>query len=181
MIAMWLILFLTCSLLMIVGLITPKAVLWWAEDKTRRNVVKYYASAALLFFILFIVQISNIPGSPEIKDLEKRFPFKFLETKDQRVGNLLNTMDLFYFEGEIDINKLKQLCKEKKDNFKNNGFYFLVLFDKKENASFPSTPFTAEYGTEPEKFEHIRAMYVYNKVNGYSELSIYDKKITIKI
>lgn len=51
------------------------------------------------------------------------------------------------------------------------------MFDAFANAKFPSTPFTAEYGLEEDALKHIRALYVFNKVNGFSEVRYHDKNI----
>jgi hypothetical protein len=57
------------------------------------------------------------------------------------------------------------------------NFYFLVVFDSKENAVFPETPYTAAYGIEEDAMIHIRALYTFNQNNGYSQLSIYKENM----
>lgn len=79
-------------------------------------------------------------------------------------------MDLYAFDGEFDAADLKAFCKERKDKSPARVFYYVVIFDKASNARFPSTPFTAEYGDEEGALKHIRAIYCYNKLNGFSEL-----------
>ena len=44
--------FMLCSFLFILGLISPKLVLWWGGEKTRFQAMKIYG---LLIFLSFIV------------------------------------------------------------------------------------------------------------------------------
>lgn len=104
------------------------------------------------------------------------FPYEFLDTKQETDGHQ-NIMDLYAFDGPFDIPNLKAFCLQKKSQSKADWFYTLTIFDNKSNAGFPDTPFTAMYGStignDTEYSKHIRAIYVYNKKNGYSKLSVY--------
>ncbi|MBN1532118.1 MAG: hypothetical protein JXA20_05610 [Spirochaetes bacterium] len=116
----------------------------------------------------FILACSSQSGS-------NNYPYKFVNSKIEDVGNNNNKMDLFAFSGKIDVTNLKDFCKTKKNNFKSGTFYFVVIFDDSKNAVFPNSPFTADYGIEEAPQKHIRAYYVYNRVNGYSKLDYYEK------
>ena len=86
-------------------------------------------------------------------------------------------MELYYILDKYDLEELRKICLFKKENFRDGAFLFIVIFDKKEKASFPSSPFTAEFGTDDEAMKHIKALYRYNSANGYSVLSTYDKNM----
>jgi hypothetical protein len=103
--------------------------------------------------------------------------FGFVDSKVEKRGSNVNTMELYCILDKYDLDELQKLCLDKKESFKNGTFYFLVIFDKKENAAFPSTPFTAAYGTDDELMKHIKALYTYNSVNGHSVLATYDKNM----
>lgn len=103
--------------------------------------------------------------------------FGFVDSKIEKKGINVNTMELHHILDRYDLDELQKLCLHKKENFKSGTFYFLVIFDKKENATFPSTPFTAAFGTDDEIMKHIKALYTYNSVNGYSVLATYDKNM----
>ena len=85
-----------------------------------------------------------------------------------------NVMDHFAYSGPFDVLSLKAFCKHQKQQNKAKVFYYVVIFDDPANATFPQTPFTAEYGIEEKALKHIRAVYVYNRVNGFSELRYYE-------
>lgn len=102
------------------------------------------------------------------------YPYEFIDSKTETAGSNTNKMDLYAFSGEIELTNLKQFLREKKQSFKNGTFYYVVIFDKSENATFPQDPFTAAYGLEEEPQKHIRAFYTYNKLNGYSKLDYYE-------
>jgi len=72
---------------------------------------------------------------------------------------------------ESDLLEFCQSCRLQSNA---DMFYYAVIFDDSSNAGFPSDPFTAEFGLEESKLRHIRAIYVYNRVNGFSELRYYD-------
>jgi len=102
--------------------------------------------------------------------------FEFIKSKTEADENK-NKMDLYTYNGEFNLDKLKTICKEKKEEFGNGNtglFYYLVVFNNKDNAVFPQDPFTASYGIEEVPQKHIKAMYEYNRKNGYSKLDYYD-------
>lgn len=52
-----------------------------------------------------------------------------------------------------------------------------MIFDSAENAKFPTSLFTAQFGADEDSLKHIRAIYEYNRVNGFSELNYYDSNM----
>jgi hypothetical protein len=109
-------------------------------------------------------------------DAEKKWPYEIVESKTERTGHR-NVMELYAFAGDIDRAELEAFCKERKSKSPAEVFYYVVIFDKAANAKFPKTPFTAEYGDEEDSLKHIRAIYCYNKVNGFSELRYHPQNI----
>ena len=73
-----------------------------------------------------------------------------------------------------NLDTLKLFCAEKKTEFTDGIFHIVVFFDKKENATFPNNPVTALY-IEDKPMKHIKAVYTFNKANGYSQLDFYEK------
>ncbi len=165
-----LLLFISIALL-ITGLIKPELIIRWGEKKDRKEVFKYFGTSAIISFFLIAAFDS---GSPSKVD-DNKYPYKFVKTQDQQTGAWNDTMDLYYYSEQIDLNKLKEFCKYKKDNFSSNGTYYLVIFDNEINAAFPQNPFGAGYGLEEGKMKHIRAFYTYRKPNGFSTLDYYEK------
>ena len=102
------------------------------------------------------------------------YPYKFMDSKTETLGNNKNRMELYSYSGELNIDSLKMFCKEHKDKFLSGTFYFLVIFDNVENVIFPTNPFTAEYGIDEEPQKHIKALYTFNRLNGYSKLDYYE-------
>jgi hypothetical protein len=117
---------------------------------------------------------SSKPAKFASQSSNKDWPYKFVQTKKDPKSPDGDIMDLFAYSGPLDIKQLKAFCKARKEQSKAKLFYFAVLFDNAENAVFPSNPFTAEYGIDEDALKHIRAIYTYNRKNGYSELRHYD-------
>ena len=88
-----------------------------------------------------------------------------------------NKMELFSPVSTLDLADLKILCANKKKEYLDGTFYYLVVFDSAKNAQFPNSPFTAVYGMEDKKMIHIVAMYSYNRANGFSELTSWDSNM----
>ncbi len=86
-------------------------------------------------------------------------------------------MDLYAYAGDLDLSNLIAFCQERKEESPAEAFYYIVIFDDSANAVFPTAPFTAEYGSDEEASKHIRAIYVYNKKNGFSELRHYERNM----
>jgi hypothetical protein len=84
-------------------------------------------------------------------------------------------MYLFWSPAEkMNQEQIVECCKVFRERFSGRRFSYLVVFDLPENAKYPSQPFTSLFGIEAEKLRHIRAIYEHNKLNGYSELRLYD-------
>ncbi len=105
------------------------------------------------------------------------YPYQFVNSKIEKEGINSNKMDLFAYSGELKLETLKQFCRAQKDTFDSGTFYYVVIFDDAKYAVFPNSPFSSEYGLEEISLKHIRAIYTYNKVNGYSQLKYYDKNM----
>lgn len=136
--------------------------------------MQHIAKLVMLVGILLIIGCSR----EEKINLEN---LSFIQSKVQDE----NIMELYSVKGKFNLNELKSLCaSSKKDGY---IFSYVVVFDTSENAAFPSQPLSAQYGAEKEKLIHIKAIYVYNSANGYSELTVYDsnawdgKPTTVKI
>ncbi|HNV29421.1 MAG TPA: hypothetical protein PKJ83_09820 [Cyclobacteriaceae bacterium] len=99
------------------------------------------------------------------------YPFTFINSKTENSGGGTNRMDLYVSESKLEIDSLKILCKEQKSDW-DGSFYFLVVFDDKQYATYPNNQFTALYNDEA-RMKHIIAVYQYNKINAYSELFYY--------
>ncbi len=83
-------------------------------------------------------------------------------------------MELYALTGKFDVEAFRQFCKAKKSKANSKALTYIVLFDEARNASFPNSPFTALYGIEEEKIKHIVAVFEYNRMNVFSELSVYE-------
>lgn len=185
-------------ILLITGTFKPEWALFWS--KRHRTINKSCTVYGIAFILLFVTHVSFVKPEP-IKSsfdlpeqntertyeatltdtdavLEKMVNdddhFIYVITKYE--GERENKMDLYYTNPKyprIDALKLRMLCDLKKLRFNGSQFYFLVLFDKEENAKFPLSPFTAYYGIEEDMQKHILVIFTYNKTNGFSEINGY--------
>jgi len=101
---------------------------------------------------------------------------KKISAKAETAGGHINIMELYCEPvGEINLEELKYLCDVRRRNYEFIQFYYLVVFDSEENAKFPETPFSAMFADEEDTLKHIKAIYTYNVLNGYSVLDVYEK------
>ena len=108
-------------------------------------------------------------------ETKTEFPYNYLETKrEERDDNNYNEMQLYTCGEKPNLENLQQFCSEKKTEFTDGIFHFVVFFDKKENAKFPNNPVTALF-MEDAELKHIKAIYTLNNQNGYSKLDFYEK------
>jgi len=152
------------------------------KNKITMNPIKFSLLAILFFSLGCQSKPSKKNGSQSVNQpvelpIQTFQHFRLLESKVEKKGENVNTMELYYILDKYDLEELRRLCLYKKESFRDGFFLFVVIFDKKENAMFPSTPFTAEFGTDDEIMKHIKALYTYNSTNGYSMLAIYDKNM----
>ena len=122
-------------------------------------------------FILIIVLINTIIIFSQASINDRNI--KFIETKIKDS----NQMSLYSFNNKINPSVLVDFMRLRKSEYKGTGFYYCVIFDLKDNAKFPDSPFTAMYGMEEDSMRHIRDIYTFNKNNGYSILNIYEKNM----
>lgn len=123
-----------------------------------------------VFLLAVIVLITACSETPKID-----YPYEFIDSKTETAGAYENKMFLYEIPESVNIDTLKMFCSEMKTEFKTGAFHYLVFFDSKENAKFPSNPFTAVYGGDEDLMLHIKAYYEYNVINGYSKLYVYDE------
>lgn len=116
---------------------------------------------------------SNVQETPNETSDTVANDFEFIDTKNEFAGSLNNRMDLYYPKSKFDPGSFDDLCKSVKKKMGIAGFYYLVVFDKKENAAFPNSPLTALYGLEEESQKHIIAVYTYNANNNYSKVTTF--------
>lgn len=124
----------------------------------------------LCAFLFTLLPVTGAEPKPE-------GPFKFVATKTEP-GKLQPVMELYAFAGPLNPAELKKLCAERKSKSPAKTILYVVVFDSAANAKFPKTPFTAEYGSEENTSKHIRALYMFNKLNGFSEVRYHEKNIS---
>jgi hypothetical protein len=96
---------------------------------------------------------------------------RYIATKKDSKNNG-DIMHLYYLDGAIDVAKLEERCRLLKRVTDAEYFSCIVVFDDPSNAKFPSNPFSAGYGIDFEILKHIKAIYTFNKKNGYSDLEL---------
>jgi hypothetical protein len=98
-----------------------------------------------------------------------RWPYHYVKSKSEPAGKLSNVMDLYAYAGALDVEDLRSFCLKRRADNSASAFYFVVIFDRPENAKFPDNPLAAGFA-DLNTLKHIRAIYTYNRVNGFSEL-----------
>jgi hypothetical protein len=109
----------------------------------------------------------------EESKFEWHFSYKFIKSKQEHTTQGINKMDLYYFSGDMLIDTVKTICIKKQREWVSGASYYIVFFDNKKNVIFPNNPFSAFYGIDEKPLKHIRAYYEYNRLNGYSKLTMY--------
>ncbi|QIB67795.1 hypothetical protein Ami103574_10345 [Aminipila butyrica] len=106
---LFILLFVICLIAVIIGLISPNVVVRWGtqEEKTRKNVLKYYGIGMLLFFVLTGVFSGN---SDQNIEQDKHVPSgitaeKATDNKDQSVAMVISKIEAL---GDINAITLEQ-------------------------------------------------------------------------
>ncbi len=122
---------------------------------------------AILSVIIFCFSCS--PNSETINTTAYEFITSKTELRDE------NKIDIYSLRGVLNIEELKSFCLIKKNEWKLSGFYIIVIFDNKNNVIPPKSPILTTYEIDEFPQKHIKAVYTFNKHNGYSKLDYYDK------
>lgn len=118
----------------------------------------------------------NISNLRNDQNIPENATFLYIDKKKEPFTNgqdNYNEMLLYAIGDTAPVEHLKQFCSNEKAKFTDGMFHIIVFFDKKENAVFPNNPVTALF-IEQEQLQHIKAVYTYNRGNGYSKLSCYE-------
>ena len=115
-------------------------------------------------FIIGVVTMLAACSGPQVI-----YPYDYVNTKSEDKAEML----LYTCGDKPSTDTLVMFCRSKKGHFKNGAFHFVVFFDQKSNVSFPNNPLTAGHNNE-EQLKHIKAVYTYNHMNGYSKLDTYE-------
>jgi hypothetical protein len=103
------------------------------------------------------------------------WPYRFVRSKSEESGK--NVMDLYAYDGPLNADELAAFCMDRKVNGKADMFYIVVIFGKETDVRAPKSPVTATYDDEPEVLKTIRAIYVHNRQNGFSELTYHENNV----
>lgn len=140
--------FLLCLIALIVGLIKPAAVIRWGDEakKNRKNVLKYYGTAALIFFILVGITAgpsqqnskaaSNKPAATDEKKLSDN-KSKKTESDKKAASEIDNKITALGDANALTLNK-ESSVKEIRDN------YNLLTEDQKKLVTKLDTLTSAE-------------------------------------
>ncbi len=176
----------------VVAVIRGEGIILDNKTATHGDELKYYevrilngdASAVpIINEVVYVAESSlakNEPPQPKPEPTpplaETQPRYKFVNSKQEPAGSgKVNVQDNYVLTGKFDLEQLKALCSEKmKATDSPTLFYHLVVFNSESNVAFSKHPITALYGDEDNKTRFIKAVYVFNRVNGFSELSYYD-------
>jgi hypothetical protein len=131
-----------------------------------------------LLFLSFLTACSSstsekTEASKDSKS-ELKFPYSYVDTRKEENNNGYNEMILYTCGENYNVDTLKMFCKEQKERFNEGAFHIIVFFNIKTKAVFPNNPVTGMY-IEDEPMKNIKAVYTFNRINGHSKLSTYEK------
>lgn len=117
----------------------------------------------ILFIFLLVTILVSCAENPI------KYPYNYLESKSEDQ----NEMILYSCGNNPNLDTLVMFCTEKKRDFQSGKFHYVVFFDQDHNAKFPNNPLSSEHNDD-EHLKHIKALYTYNHLNGYSKLMTYE-------
>ena len=131
-----------------------------------------HAIAGLLVGIPGVFFLSYMIGrTPTPTSIESSSNYEFVKGANDRDGNF---MQLYSVDGSADLKEFRDLCVTfRKEHSSQEKLQFLVLFDEEKNAAFPKDLYSARYEDEIEKKTHIKAFYIFNPIDKFSELTTY--------
>jgi hypothetical protein len=99
---------------------------------------------------------------------------QYLSAEYDKDGNF---MKLYSVKSQVDFAEFREICIQfKADNAGRDTSRYVVLFDAPENATFPSNPYTEQFGLSP-AINHVLAIYEFNPLNGFSSLTTYKQNM----
>jgi hypothetical protein len=106
-----------------------------------------------------------------------QYPYKYISNKREIRQNdeSYNEMTLYVCGNHLSIDTLKMFCKSKRDSISDGVFHIITFFDDEKYAKFTKYPITSMFGVDKLPARHIKADYTFNRDNGYSKLTVYEK------
>lgn len=133
----------------------------------------------LLGLVLFLSCSQNTPTSVTVKVLTVPDKYPLLGSNFDSGNRLL----VFEITADQNVDSLVAFCKSYKDflqssTVNSDKITHFVFFDNKKHYKMTKFPPTSAYSPidgEEELAKRIKATYDFNRINGYSTLTFYDK------
>ncbi|MDX1373637.1 MAG: hypothetical protein R3321_14285 [Nitrososphaeraceae archaeon] len=136
------------------------------------------------FLIVIAVVIANLNNS----QTDIQYPFNqysrgtyWIDKDGETNYGKRNIVQTYYITGEVTLDTMKHFASEKMKARLNNEslsddniiFDLYVLFDDSLNIEMPENV-TRAYSMNDKARKHIKAIYMFNETNGFSELKYYE-------
>ncbi|WP_127589165.1 hypothetical protein [Paenibacillus koleovorans] len=112
--ALWFLLTIVCLIFLIIGLVKPRAVIYWGT-RTRKRVLLYYGLSILVLFVATVAAIPELPS-------ENQAPLTINKKADSRLNAEENAkkedMETAKLEAESKSKEITEAAAEKKTNEK---------------------------------------------------------------
>lgn len=105
----------------------------------------------------------------------KEYSFQYVDERSEDFGNALATMEVYGLNDSLNLQEVKEFCKEKRDKSYAQNLLFVVFFDSAKNASLPKNPISAFYGIDEIPLSHIKAYMEFNKPSNQCKLYVFEK------
>jgi hypothetical protein len=133
---------------------------------------------AIPVFIV-VAFLASYFGEKSVADLNQYGVYSFIASENEDNGPTKSRVEYYVCNGEFDIASLAELCKKKKNLYKNSmdfAGYYMVVFSGKDNVAKSKYPISSMYGDELEKLKHIKAFYTFGGFRGvaFSQIKYYD-------
>mgnify|MGYP000891188284 CR=1 FL=1 len=186
-------LFFISLIFLVIGLFKPSASLFWLKSNpTRKKSTLFYFGLIILSFVLFVftsdrnrsnkladkvnvdTSLSINSSKQEVTTNSNVATIEKIDSKiESRKDGEYNKMTIFYVDSSITSNELVVFCKSNKDEYSSSYLNILVFFKSKSAARFPDNPLSALF-VEENDLIMIKAIYTFNRFNGYSKLDYYN-------
>ena len=145
-----------------------------------RKKINLIIIGVFILLMAIVLPIMSSIGEKSVTKLNNYGNYSLVISDNEQYGALAYKVEYYACNGSLDIDKLKKLCKKKKNIYKNSrtfSGYYMVVFNNTNNVDKSNYPISALYGDEIDKLKNILAFYSFSSFRNTieSELSYYDK------
>ncbi|MDR0760356.1 MAG: hypothetical protein LBF74_09655 [Treponema sp.] len=105
------------------------------EELAKRKKINLIIIGVFVVIMIIMLPIAGSLGRKSVTDLNNYGAYSLYASDNEKDGSITNRVEYYVCNGEFDLSSLAELCKKKKNIYKNSttfAGYYMVVFNTKQ-------------------------------------------------